>query len=167
MFRYLFHHASCSKITGKTVIEGGNVTLKCLAEGKPTPSITWTRLSDNSVVTMPLISVSRHDETHYRCTADNGVGTPATRHVVIDVQFKFCNEKTCTHIDIQCVCVCVFVSYTYSVYICRLSWHKLSSNFISVKLVKQMGFSLIFTLSLHFAPFQPINLQNANRDSLR
>ncbi|XP_067042529.1 hemicentin-1-like isoform X2 [Acropora muricata] len=76
-----------TEIAGKTVTEGDNVTLKCLAEGKPTPIITWTRLSDNSVVTMPLINISRRDVTLYRCTADNGVGTPATGHVVIDVQY--------------------------------------------------------------------------------
>ena len=62
------------------------MTLKCLAEGKPTPSITWTRLSDNSVVTMPLIKINRRDVRDYRCTADNGVGTPASRDVSIDVQ---------------------------------------------------------------------------------
>ena len=47
------------------------MTLKCLVEGKPTPIIAWTRLSDNSVVTMPLINISRHDVIDYRCTADN------------------------------------------------------------------------------------------------
>ena len=93
------------------------MTLKCIAEGKPTPSITWTRLSDNSVVTMPLINISRHDVRDYRCTAYNGVGTPDTREVTTDVQYKCCNEQACTHIDMQCVCV----SYTYSVYMCMLS----------------------------------------------
>ncbi|XP_044171636.1 fibroblast growth factor receptor 2-like [Acropora millepora] len=76
-----------SEIRGKTAMEGENVTLKCIAEGKPTPSIAWTRLSDNSVVTMPLINISRHDVRNYRCTADNGVQTPATRDVTIDVQY--------------------------------------------------------------------------------
>ena len=64
------------------------MTLKCLAEGKPKPTITWTRLSDNSIVTMPLIHISRHDPKAYRCTADNGVGIPATGEVSIDVQCK-------------------------------------------------------------------------------
>ena len=73
------------------------MTLKCSAEGKPTPRITWTRLSDNSNVTMPLINFSRYDVREYRCTADNGVGTPATRDVSIDVQCKCCNLITCTY----------------------------------------------------------------------
>ena len=81
------------------------MTLKCLAEGKPTPSITWITFSDNSVVSMPLVNISRHEVRDCRSIADNGVGI---RDVSIDVQCKCCNEQTCTHIDIQCV----FVSYT-------------------------------------------------------
>ena len=64
------------------------MTLKCLAEGKPKPTITWTRLSDNRIATMPLIHISRHDPKAYRCTANNDVGIPATREVSIDVQCK-------------------------------------------------------------------------------
>ena len=75
-------------------MEGENVTLKCIAEGKPTPSITWTRLSDNSVVTMPLINISRHDVKNYRCTADNGFKIPATRDISIDVKCKCYIELT-------------------------------------------------------------------------
>ena len=70
------------------------MTLKCIAKGKPTPSIAWTRLSDNSVITMPLINIRRHDVRNYRCTADNGVETPATRDVTIDVQCKCYIELT-------------------------------------------------------------------------
>ena len=80
--------SSITNITGENVREGENVTLKCLAEGKPKPTITWTRLSDNRIVTMPLIQISRHDPKAYRCTADNGVGIPATGEVSIVVQCK-------------------------------------------------------------------------------
>lgn len=73
-------------ISGEVVTEGGNVTLNCLSEGNPPPSFTWTRVSDNSVVTMPLTNIRRQDAGQYRCTAVNGVGTPATRDVFIDVQ---------------------------------------------------------------------------------
>ncbi|XP_067030252.1 tyrosine kinase receptor Cad96Ca-like isoform X2 [Acropora muricata] len=36
---------------------------------------------------MPLNNFSRHDVRDYKCTGDNGVGTPATRNVTIDVQY--------------------------------------------------------------------------------
>lgn len=78
---------SITEISGKTVTEGGNLTLKCLAVGKPAPSITWTRLSDNHTVTMPLIYISRYDAKDYRCTADNGVGTPAYKEISVNVQY--------------------------------------------------------------------------------
>ena len=81
------------------------MTLKCIAEGKTKPNITWTRLSDNSVATMPLTNISRHDATDYRGKANNGVGTAAKRDVSIVCSVpKCCNEQTCTHIDIKCVC---------------------------------------------------------------
>ena len=65
--------------------------LKCTADGEPKPSTTWTRIFDNSVVTMPLINISRYDVKDYRCTADNGVGPPVSGNVTIDVQCKCCS----------------------------------------------------------------------------
>lgn len=76
-------------------MEGGNVTLNCSSDGKPKPTITWTRISDNRVVTMPLVNIKRDDKKEYRCTAENGVGTPATRDVSIDVQCKCCCLLVC------------------------------------------------------------------------
>ncbi|XP_015755461.1 PREDICTED: neuronal growth regulator 1-like [Acropora digitifera] len=87
------HHSvtippAIAEISGsQTVIEGGNVTLKCLADGKPSPNITWTRLSDNSVVSMMLTYISRQEAGKYRCTADNRMGSPAIGDVWTDVQY--------------------------------------------------------------------------------
>ena len=76
-----------TEISGnQTVTEGGNVTLKCLAEGKPTPNITWARLLDNSVVNMTLTGIRRQNAQQYKCTADNGIGSPAIGDVWIVVQ---------------------------------------------------------------------------------
>ncbi|XP_074634729.1 neurotrimin-like isoform X3 [Acropora palmata] len=77
-----------TEISGnQTVTEGGNITLKCLAEGKPTPNITWARLSDNSIVNMTLTGIRRQDAQQYKCTADNGIGSPAIGDVWIVVQY--------------------------------------------------------------------------------
>ncbi|XP_067053552.1 uncharacterized protein [Acropora muricata] len=76
-----------TNVSGETVSEGGNVTLKCLPEGNPLPSFTWTRLSDNSVVTMPLTNVRRQDAGEYRCIAVNGVGKPASKDAMLVVEY--------------------------------------------------------------------------------
>ncbi|XP_074634752.1 igLON family member 5-like isoform X2 [Acropora palmata] len=102
-----------TNVTGKTVTEGGNVTLKCLAEGNPTPTVMWTRLSDNSVVTMPLTNIRRQNASvGYRCTANNGVKSPATRDVFLDVQYKpdhvslnmSITNKVCTGMAVTFTC---------------------------------------------------------------
>ncbi|XP_068685611.1 neurotrimin-like [Montipora foliosa] len=61
------------------------LSLNCSADGRPKPTITWTRLSDNTIVTMPLNIGSRQYGGYYRCTADNGVGRALTKDVFINV----------------------------------------------------------------------------------
>ena len=82
-----FHQASLKSLEMQTVTdEGGNVTLTCLADGKPTPNITWMRLSDNRVVNTTLTDIRKQDAGSYKCTADNGIGNPAMADVRIVVQ---------------------------------------------------------------------------------
>ena len=54
-----------AEISGKqTVTKGGNVTSKYLADGKPTPNITWEyvdRLFGNSVVSMTFTDIRSQD----------------------------------------------------------------------------------------------------------
>ena len=71
--------------SNQTVIAPDELTWNCSADGKPKPIITWTRLSDNTEVTMPLNITGEKDAGYYRCTADNGVGSPLTKEVFIDV----------------------------------------------------------------------------------
>jgi len=61
------------------------LTLNCSTDGKPKPTITWRRVSDNAVVTMPLNITGEKDTGSYRCTADNGVGKPLSKDVFVDV----------------------------------------------------------------------------------
>ena len=70
------------------------MNLECKADGNPTPIITWTRRSDNVAVTMPLARTRTQDAGDYRCTADNGVGSPATGDVFIIVHEKceYCRQ---------------------------------------------------------------------------
>ncbi|XP_068733262.1 neuronal growth regulator 1-like [Montipora capricornis] len=72
----------------QTVTEGyAELNLNCSATGDPVPKITWTRLFDSSVVTMPLMNIRRQDGGGYRCTANNGAGWPAFKDVYINVQY--------------------------------------------------------------------------------
>ena len=61
------------------------MTLNCMAEGNPAPTVTWTKVADNSTVNFPLTITGKQDEGLYRCTAQNGVGSPATKDVHITV----------------------------------------------------------------------------------
>lgn len=85
----LLVQSQITNISGETVIEGLNVSLRCLFEGNPQPNFTWTRVSDNRVVTMPLIDVRRQDAGEYRCIADNGVGKPASETVWLIVKCEY------------------------------------------------------------------------------
>ena len=79
-----------TEISGnQTITEGEGVSLRCLADGKPAPNITWTKLSDNSVISMSFTDISRKDAGKYRCTADNGIESPDTGDLWIVVQCEF------------------------------------------------------------------------------
>ena len=70
----------------QSLSKGESVSLNCKADGYPTPSITWTKVSDNSPVSFPVTITGNENEGLYRCTADNGIGSPVTKDVAITVQ---------------------------------------------------------------------------------
>ena len=74
--------------SNRTANQSDVVSLTCTADGNPTPNITWTRLYDNKVVTLPLTINGKQDDGYYTCTADNGIGDSASRDVFIAVQSK-------------------------------------------------------------------------------
>ena len=73
----------------QTLNKGDSVSLNCTADGNPTPSITWIKVSDNSFVSYPLGITGKVNEGLYRCTADNGIGSPVTKDVSIVVHCEF------------------------------------------------------------------------------
>ena len=69
----------------QTITAPAKPTLNCLADGKPKPTIFWTRVSDNTNVSMPLNITGGKNEESYRCKADNGIGNPLTKVIKITI----------------------------------------------------------------------------------
>ncbi|XP_071534829.1 protein amalgam-like isoform X2 [Panulirus ornatus] len=77
------------------VAMGKSVTLECKGQGNPEPVIHWYR-QGGSLPTgqrskqgkkLTLVNVDRHMEGMYLCTADNGIGEPASAAMSITVEY--------------------------------------------------------------------------------
>ncbi|XP_066025226.1 hemicentin-2-like isoform X2 [Pocillopora verrucosa] len=85
---HVLYKSRITNISGEQIVKKGDeVNLFCLAEGNPAPKITWTKVADNSQVNFPLTIRDSQDEGMYRCTAENGVGSPVTKFVNMTVHF--------------------------------------------------------------------------------
>jgi len=79
----------------QTIIEGSKITLFSNTSGKPDPNVTWTMENGNGGGEVsfenPWVigNVSRNDIGTYRCTANNGVGSPVSRLLYVNVTCKY------------------------------------------------------------------------------
>lgn len=83
-----------------TVRKGTTVSLECKANGNPTPTVSWTRISHkrhrsipdkdltNHGMILTLDNVGRRDAGKYQCTATNGVGKDAVKYIHVSVLYK-------------------------------------------------------------------------------
>ncbi|KAL9964639.1 hypothetical protein ACROYT_G028311 [Oculina patagonica] len=77
-----------TSISGNQTLNKEDTTsLNCTADGNPKPHITWIKVSDNSSVSFPLAITGKENEGIYRCTADNGIGSPVSKDVSIIVHY--------------------------------------------------------------------------------
>ncbi|XP_027596164.1 neuronal growth regulator 1, partial [Pipra filicauda] len=75
-----------------TVNEGSNVTLVCLATGKPEPSISWRHISPSakpfeSGQYLDIYGITRDQAGEYECSAENDVSVPDVKKVKVTVNF--------------------------------------------------------------------------------
>ena len=77
-------------------MEGDRLNFTCTASGKPEPKITWTKVGSAGVIiytqSVSVIvdrPVTPDNINQYRCTARNGVGTPATATVSVTVYCEY------------------------------------------------------------------------------
>ncbi|XP_068686462.1 hemicentin-1-like isoform X2 [Montipora foliosa] len=79
------------------VVEGNNITLNCMASGKPQPVLSWTKvfesgqvLSENSSLVFPNVRRpgTLDNMIQYQCTAENGVENPAFAIANITVHYE-------------------------------------------------------------------------------
>uniref|UniRef100_A0A9J8A5E3 Ig-like domain-containing protein n=2 Tax=Cyprinus carpio TaxID=7962 RepID=A0A9J8A5E3_CYPCA len=74
------------------VNEGSNVTLTCLANGRPDPSITWRLLNPSAEALdvgeyLEISGIVRSQAGRYECKASNDVSTPDVKYVSVVVNY--------------------------------------------------------------------------------
>ncbi|XP_033027274.1 neurotrimin isoform X6 [Lacerta agilis] len=76
-----------------SINEGGNVSLTCIAMGRPDPTITWRHISPKAVGFMSedeyleITGITREQSGEYECSASNDVATPVVRRVKVTVNY--------------------------------------------------------------------------------
>ncbi|XP_058835300.1 protein amalgam-like [Topomyia yanbarensis] len=84
-----------SPVNKLDVHKGTQVRLECRGSGNPAPKIIWSRR--NNVLpngeanktgnVFDVMHATRHTSGHYKCTADNRVGQPDSREIVVNVLY--------------------------------------------------------------------------------
>ncbi|KAM9297014.1 opioid-binding protein/cell adhesion molecule homolog [Gastrophryne carolinensis] len=75
------------------VNEGSVVTLRCLASGRPEPTVTWRHYSGKAHrfvgndEFLEISGITKEQSGQYECSATNEVSTPAIRRVTVTVNY--------------------------------------------------------------------------------
>ncbi|XP_057695940.1 limbic system-associated membrane protein isoform X1 [Corythoichthys intestinalis] len=82
-----------------TVNEGSNVTLSCLASGRPDPLITWRLLNPSAEPLdgeeyLDIVGIMRTQAGRYECKASNDVATPDVKYVNVIVNYPPTIKRT-------------------------------------------------------------------------
>ncbi|XP_076235065.1 dpr-interacting protein lambda [Calliopsis andreniformis] len=111
---------------GMVTHEGGNVRLKCVATGSPTPTVTWKREDGRNIILredgqkqslqtyvgeiLELTGVLRQEMGIYLCIASNNVPPTVSKRYSVDVHFqpaiKVTNQLVAAPVDSDVVLQC-------------------------------------------------------------
>ncbi|XP_047247276.1 limbic system-associated membrane protein isoform X2 [Girardinichthys multiradiatus] len=92
--------ATIYKVSEDIIVnEGSNVTLSCLASGRPDPLITWRLLNPSAEPLdgeeyLDIIGIMRNQAGRYECKASNDVATPDVKYVNVVVNYPPSIRKT-------------------------------------------------------------------------
>ena len=95
---YVLAPATITNVSSdERLLEGSDLRLFCIASVRPTPNITWVRIFQSGSVsevlhrytTWDFKNISRTDAGTYRCTASNGVATPVSRTLQVNVECEY------------------------------------------------------------------------------
>ncbi|KAM9114002.1 neurotrimin isoform 5-T6 [Pangshura tecta] len=77
-----------------SINEGGNISLTCIATGRPDPTITWRHISPKAAVGfvsedeyLEITGITREQSGEYECSASNDVAAPVIRRVKVTVNY--------------------------------------------------------------------------------
>ncbi|KFM08869.1 Protein CEPU-1, partial [Aptenodytes forsteri] len=77
-----------------SINEGGNVSLTCIATGRPDPTITWRHISPKAVgfisedEYLEITGITREQSGEYECSASNDVAAPVVQRVKVTVNWR-------------------------------------------------------------------------------